>query len=208
MKKQYLLYFIVFLYCSLSAQNAVDSTELKSNPIIYLEGNFGYTGGNASGFTIGCQINYQNNKDLFTFRYQNQSNLKSDYVAVAFIAFPYIYSDFNIDEYSILYGKRYIDNNESYSFSIGVSNNIKHSKIKENNIVYWQDESYIGIPFEVTIKWFKANKKRFRAYYGLIPIGKPTAFGRSFGFKLYGNVGKSSYIGAGLSLGYGWHKKY
>jgi len=60
----------------------------------------------------------------------------------------------------------------------------------------------------VNVKWFKKEKKRFRAYYGLIPIGKPTSFGRSFGFKLYGNIGKLSYVGIGINYGFGWHKRY
>ena len=59
------------------------------------------------------------------------------------------------------------------------------------------------------VKWFKAEKSRFRAYYGLIPIGKrKISFGRSVGFKLTANIAKNNYVGLTFTYGFGWHKKY
>lgn len=191
---------------SISGQTKSDSTQIKSNPIIYFEGLFGYAGGEVSGLTIGGILNFQSNKDLFTVRLQNQTKIDSDYLAL--FPFSALFSKVNIDEFSVLYGKRHIVDNKSYSFSLGLSSNIKHTRIRENNVVFWDDEKYFGIPFEINIKWFKREKKRFRILYGIVPVGKETGFGRSIGFKFYGNIAKTSYIGVGINVGLGWHKKY
>lgn len=74
---------------------------------------------------------------------------------------------------------------------------------------YEVSENSIGFPFEVNIKWFKNVKRRYRAYYWLIPLGhKKVAFGRSFGFKLVGNISKTNYFGLAFNFGLGTHKKY
>ena len=187
-------------------QITIDSTNQKTNPILYFEGIVGYAGGNLSGFTLGGELNFQHKNDLFTVRIQNHSDADTKFLA--FFPFNLLFSKVNIDEYSLLYGKRFVDNNKSYSISAGLSNNIKHERINENNEHYWTNERYIGFPFELNIKWFKEKKERFRVLYGTIPVGKETSFGRSIGFKLYGNVAKTSYIGIALNIGLGWHKKY
>jgi hypothetical protein len=58
------------------------------------------------------------------------------------------------------------------------------------------------------MSFFKTKKERFRIFYGLIPVGEPTSFGRAFGFRLYANIAKNSYVGLGLTFGLGWHKIY
>ncbi|MEZ4797967.1 MAG: hypothetical protein R2785_12460 [Flavobacteriaceae bacterium] len=199
---------ITILLCGFTfacfGQTETDSTQQKTNPIIFIEGLFGYANGNLSGLTVGGEINFQYKKDLFTFRVQNHSEAKS----LWFFPVNLKFSKINIDEYSLLYGKRFIDDNESYSISIGISNNIKHERVNENNENFWTNESYFGFPFELNIKWFKREKERYRILYGAVPVGKETGFGRSIGLKLYGNVAKTTYIGIGLTFGYGWHKKY
>lgn len=197
-----------FVVLSCFSQQRIDSVKQKTNPILYIEGLFGYAGGSVHGVTLGAQANFQKNKNLYTFRYQNQTRVNFDAAVLGFVAIPYFYSDIKIDEYSFLYGRRFIDENKSYSFSIGVSTNVQNLKSTFNDEINWTKSNYIGVPFELNIKWFKRKKKRFRAYYGIIPIGKETSFGRSIGFKLYGNIGDLSYIGLGTTIGYGWHKKY
>ena len=58
------------------------------------------------------------------------------------------------------------------------------------------------------MSFFKSKKERFRIFYGLIPVGEPISFGKSFGFKLSANIAKKSYIGLGLTFALGWHKIY
>ncbi|SEP79895.1 hypothetical protein SAMN05421824_0347 [Hyunsoonleella jejuensis] len=202
----YLFTFFCFFKCF--SQQQTDSTKQDVNPISYIEGMFGYAGGSSHGVTLGAQINFQKDKSLYTFRYHNQTRVNYDTAVIGFVAIPYFYSDLKIDEYAFLFGRRFIDKNKSYSFSLGLSSNSQSLKSTLNDEINWTTSNYIGVPFELNIKWFKRKKKRFRAYYGLIPIGKETSFGRSFGFKLYGNIGSISYIGLGITFGYGWHKIY
>ena len=121
---------------------------------------------------------------------------------------PFLVENLNSNEISLLYGKRFIKDGHSWSFSGGVSANYALYKRRVDGVNQRASEAFVGFPLEINIKWFKKKKKRFRAWYGIVPIGKPTAFGRSLGFKLYGNLGKLSYIGIGLNYGFGWHKKY
>lgn len=109
-------------------------------------------------------------------------------------------------EVALLYGLRTIEENHAYSFSLGVSYSgyyQNYDKNVNNNINY----DYVGVPFEANIKWFKEEKRRFRIY-GLIPVGKPTAFGGAIGFKLFGNISRQTYAGIGLTYGLGFHKVY
>lgn len=111
-------------------------------------------------------------------------------------------------EYGFLYGKRWTYGNYSLSGSVGIShfNRFYYENIQDEEKLH---ETYFGVPFEFNLKFFKARKQRFRAYYGLIPIGKKkVSFGRSVGFKLTGNIAKHSNLGIGINYGFGWHKKY
>jgi hypothetical protein len=191
------------------SQNTTDTLSVRSNPITYIDLLGGYTNGEIKGYSFGTSLNMQNNKDLFTFRtlYSAEINKDVNFLEALSIA-PLFKGGNSINEYAVLYGKRFIDNNLAYSISLGISSNLKKHKVVQNNSKIWIRNQYIGIPFEINFNLFKPRKKRFRALYGLVPLGKPTGFGRSFGFKLYGNIAKTSYIGIGLTFGYGWHKKY
>lgn len=203
------VFSILLFVTSAYSQQEKDSLNVgKDNPIVFAEVIMGIAGGSASGPTVGMTANYQEAKSLYTFRYIYQYELKSAYAAFSFVGFPFFINKRHVNEFSLLYGRRTIKDGRSYSFSGGISfNSVIYNK-SQNNAAYLDDTTFVGFPFEVNIKWFKKEKKRFRAYYGLIPIGKPTSFGRSLGFKLYGNFGKLSYVGIGINYGFGWHKRY
>ncbi|WP_452219027.1 hypothetical protein [Lacinutrix undariae] len=124
------------------------------------------------------------------------------------VVIPTFQSKINVDEFSLLYGKRFIKDTYSFSASVGVSLNELVYNSLDNNMNTSTKEQYIGFPFEVNIRLFKRKKERIRVLYGLIPIGKPTSFGRSIGLKLYGNIGRVNYVGLGVNTSLGWHKKY
>ncbi|WP_439129928.1 hypothetical protein [Polaribacter sp.] len=197
--------FIFFLWISIlsiNAQQKVDSLIIKANPIVFVDGNLGYANGYLQGFSAGFSINYQIKRDLFKLRFFTIENIeKIDF----FIFFPINIVSTTLDEYSLLYGKRYIEDNFSYHFSGGISYNKETFNDNGNKTV---KDSFVGFPIEIGISWFKSKKERFRIFYGLIPVGKPTSFGKSIGIKLYGNIAKKSYVGIGFSFGLGWHKKY
>ncbi|WP_047549706.1 hypothetical protein [Psychroserpens sp. Hel_I_66] len=205
-----LLVAIIFLssisFCH--SQKEQDSIPNKTNPIIYSELYFGLAGGKGIGLVVGGELNYQNKNDLFTVRYGYQTFATFGGTSLGFIGIPSIETTLNNHEIGLLYGQRYVKDGHSFSFSGGISTNYSIGEQRNNEELLKQSQQYLGFPFEINIKWFKKAKKRFRAYYGLIPIGKPTSFGRSFGFKLYGNISKYSYAGIGINYGFGWHKKY
>jgi len=180
----------------------------QSNPIIYVDGIFGYAGGHAKGWTVGGSFNIQNKKDLFSFRVLSVNEIDTDNLASIAIILPLIFESNTSDEYAILYGRRFLFNDHSLSFSLGASTTHRQYKIKLDDKKLNLVDDYIGIPFEVTMRWFKPTKTRYRAVYGLVPVGKPTGFGRSFAFKLFGSISERSFIGFGISVGFGFHKKY
>ncbi|WP_299670482.1 hypothetical protein [uncultured Polaribacter sp.] len=187
------------IFVSTIAQEDVDTLRIKSNPVFFAGMNLGFVNGNLTGLNASFDLNYQSNNNLLTFKY----NAILDIEEFGFLYFiPTADINSETEEFSILFGKRYIEDGFSYHFSGGISYSITEGQ--QADLTY----SYTGFPLEIGISWFKSKKERFRILYGLIPVGKPTAFGRSIGFKLYGNVSKKSYIGIGLNFGLGWHKKY
>ena len=93
------------------------------------------------------------------------------------------------NECALLYGKRLLQDNHSYSISGGISYNHFISNISDSN--------YVGLPLEVNIIWFYSKKNN--------TIGN--AITPKFGFKLFGSISKNSFVGIGISLGIGNHKK-
>lgn len=211
MKKDYvtLVLCMSMLFCF--GQKEVDSTQQKPNPIIYANfmiGGASSAKGEVSGLTFGFDVNYQINKDLLTFRSTYIAERNNDVGFAAFLIFPLFVGGDSMNEYALLYGKRFIFNSSAISVSAGISSNLlKYTKVVNDESIKFR-KSYIAIPFEVNFNLFKSEKRRFRVLYGLIPVGKPTAFGRSFGVKLFGSFGASNYFGLGLNLGLGWHKTY
>jgi hypothetical protein len=184
-------------------QVKLDTVAKKSNPIIFGDFNLGYSNGFLRGLSLGVSLNYQKNKNLFTFR--NIETIRIDNADLLLGIIPINVDSKTLTEYALLYGRRYIDGGTSYHFSGGISYNT-YKKVEDDITV--ENYSFIGFPLEFAISWFKSKKKKFRVLYGLIPVGKPTGFGRSFTLKLYSNISKNSYIGLGLNFGLGYHKKY
>ncbi|TMM29869.1 hypothetical protein FDT66_08325 [Polaribacter aestuariivivens] len=190
------------IFSSINSQENIDSLKVKTNPIIFTDLNVGYANGALKGISGGISLNYQAKDNLFKFRFFRVEDIEK---IEFFLIFPINSIYTTLDEYAFLYGKRYIDDGFSYHFSGGISYN--KEKYHNNGNVTTKG-SFIGFPLEIGVGWFKSKKERFRVFYGLIPVGKPTGFGRSFGIKLYANIAKKSYVGLGLSVGLGWHKKY
>lgn len=211
---KYKALFIVFFFgIYLFAQNVtVDEIGSKTNPVLFSEAYFGGAGSAKGGlWLLGYNINYElPNNNLLTARYAVLLGVYENYVLVnPLLILPFSVRKETQQELALLYGKRWTNTNFSYSFSAGISytNRNYYDKVLDSYQEFKQD--YFGFPFECNIKWFKPQKKIFRAYYGLIPIGKrKVSFGRSVGFKLIGNVTKNNYIGLSITYGFGWHKKY
>lgn len=170
------------------------------NPIVFGEV---FVGG-SYGFLYGGEINYQIKNSLFTARITGVTVFET---GVAGFFFPIIYLKEQYYEPAFLYGYRYIKGGHSFSISAGLSYNNKLVYSPRPN-VYSERTQYVGFPFEINYKLFKDRKTRYRIFYSLFPVGKPTAFGRGFGLKLIGNVSRYSYFGVGLTLGLGYHKVY
>jgi hypothetical protein len=185
--------------------NGFCQNEEKKNPVIFFDEFIGVAFGNAGGLGAGFGLNYQVNRNFFTARVLGTVRFGVDVLA-PLVPLPFPYVKNSMGEAALLYGIRNIEKNKSYSFSLGVS----YSGYYRNDDKYMDTEikyDYFGVPFEANFKWFKREKKPFRIY-GLLPVGNPTSFGGSIGFKLFGNISKQSYAGIGLSYGLGFHKVY
>ena len=201
---KYLLLFSLYLSTNLLFSQ-------KTNPIIFGELGIGYAKdfSNKGGLINFGEVNYEQNKNLFSARYSEiyEFNLEAAVIA-PFIVFPIIATEVDYNEIALLYGRRFTENNFSYSFSAGISTNQYIQKLKNENNEWFKDQSnFIGVPFELNVKWFKSTKTPY-TIYGLIPIGKPTGIGNSVGFKLLGNISKHSYAAIGVVFGIGYHKEY
>lgn len=179
----------------------------KENPIVFYELNFGRAIGSTTGWFGGGSLNYQFKNDLFTARYTNLTGYKYTGSFLGILPTYAIVDD--IHEYGILYGKRYTYDDHSFSYSVGFSYLNREFDPANASLSFqkFEDENYFGFPFEVNLKFFKPERQRVRLYY-LIPVGKPTSFGGSFGLKVIGNISKRSFLGLGFSYSFGWHKKY
>ena len=180
------------------------------NPIVFIDGIFGFASGSADGLALGYSINYQFKGNLLTFRnsYLASKNKNRNKSVSNSLFFPAYIQGNSFMEYALLYGRRLIFDGSSLSFSAGISTNnaVYRNKLEEERTRF--SKNYFAIPYEISFKFFKRDKSRYRVLYGLIPIGQPTSLSRSFGIKLFGSLGKESYLGLGLNFGIGWHKHY
>lgn len=207
--KTYLALIIILIFIKFS----FSQEEIKrdyNNPIAYFEVFLGYSGVNFEGLSLGYTGNYQKGNNLFTFRnlYIASKNVNRNRGLSKAFLFPAYINGNSLNEYGLLYGKRFVYDGSSLSLSAGISSNTLINRCKIEGLKYREKEHYIGVPFEINYKFFKKDKNRFRLFYGLIPIGRPTAFSRSFGFKLYGNFGKVTHVGFGFNYSFGFHKIY
>jgi hypothetical protein len=210
---------LVSMFC-VNWLNAQDSTSVrqdslkigvKSNPVYFYEIYIGFGGGRAPGWTAGATVNYQFSRtDLLTARVGAFMGYETKLVMIApVIGLPIYERTERIVDYGLLYGKRWVRGGVSFSISAGVSY-VQHEYLQKiDDDYYKREESFIGTPFELNLKFFKNNKRRLRLYYGIIPVTKKkVSFGRSIGLKLVGNISKASYAGFAISYGFGCHKKY
>ena len=189
---------ILILFVTTFGYSQTTDTIKKSNPILYLDLAIGFGRTNKVATFAGISLNYQVGKNLFTARFTE---------AAAIDGFFFIFPITNtvITDRGLLYGLRFIDDGESYSFSAGISRVNKSEYVNSTTQV---ESSFFGVPFELNYTYFNKNRARYRILYGLIPNGRPTAFGRSIGFKFYGTISKSPVFGIGISTSIGWHKRY
>lgn len=212
MKFKAVLLLFLFHLNSFGQDSIVSKISNKSNPILFSEFYFGGAGSDNGGlWLLGYNLNYQfNDKDFLTARFSGLLGIYDNYTLLApTLILPFSDRKETQQEYALLYGKRWVKENVSFSISSGVSHTdrVYYKKVDE----YYEklNQDYFGIPIELNVKWFKAEKSRFRAYYGLIPIGsRRVSFGRSIGFKITGNFAKNDYLGLAVTYGFGWHKNY
>lgn len=196
----------LFVFTFLKGFSQNDSIK-KTNPIIYGEFSIGPASINAEGskqsaIGLGLSLNYQAQGSLYTLRYNEIANFTHEVVVI----FPIISKNSSVREFGLLYGRRWLFSGSSISLSGGVSINSYENRL--NSTQTFEKSNHFGVPLEVNIRFFKKRKKRFRVLYGLVPIGEPTAFGRSFGLKFSGNFSKRGFFLFGLTFGLGAHKYY
>jgi len=180
----------------------------KPNPIIYFESCLSLPL-NQSGVQLNLDLNYQVRSSLYTLRFVGAGYFDVGTVALSPVNyFPTISGKGGLEEYGILYGRRSVKAGHSFSISAGLSFNDRTGYVAGiNNQQQHYESFYIGLPFEMNVLWFKPVKRRYKVY-GIFPVGKPTAFGNSFGFKLSGNISEHSYFSLGIVFGMGDHKEY
>jgi hypothetical protein len=198
MKHTYLFTVFIFLCCCrLFAQDS-----LKTNPIIYADVAFSPFTSVKDGLLISGSFSYQAGANLFTLKATGIGHMDR------FIFNP----DFDgIDTYgeaALLYGRRWISGGHSFSFSAGLALEVQTAYYSYRGSPVTQSHTiYTGLPFEAEVLWFKARRRRSRAYY-IFPYGKPTGFGSSMGLNIAGNVSAHSFISFGLVFGAGYFKRY
>ncbi len=201
--------FIIIVFFTLTLQAQEKNTKNIKQPIAFVEMLMArsFIINDLPGWAAGGELNYQYKNHLFSFRYIEDVHNKFVIVSpsVILLPLPSLVEHITNKELGILYGRRWIYDDTAISVSGGISYNHYTSKNLDSTLELIDD--YLGFPLEVNIKWFKAQKERYRIYQ-VIPVGKPTAFGRSFGFKFFANINKHSYLGFGFTYGFGWHKKY
>ncbi|RZK78980.1 MAG: hypothetical protein EOO92_10135 [Pedobacter sp.] len=189
---------------SIAVINLSDTTK-KSKfvpPLIFGDVMFG----KSFGFMAGTSLNYQIKKSLITLRFVSVYEIRSK-PAHVLLPIPVIYSRESREEAAILFGRRIIRSGTSMSFSMGLSTSQLQLYDRQSGTTT-SPPYYLGFPFEASMIVFNKIKQRYRVFYGLIPILKPTALSRSIGLKITGNISKHSYVGLGLNVGLGYHKVY
>lgn len=197
---------LLFSFTFLKGFSQNDSIK-KSNPIIYGEFSVGPASiyekeGRQSAIAFGASLNYQSHGSLYTFRYSEIANFSYEIA----IIIPIPVKNSHVSELGFLYGRRWLFSGSSISLSAGASLNNYRRRLSDGQTL--RKNNYFGIPLEANIRFFKKRKKRFRVLYGMVPIGEPTAFGRSFGLKFSGNISERGFFLVGVTFGLGAHKYY
>lgn len=214
MKKLRLLILLIAILIGniqLGLTQVHDNTQ--TNPIIFADVSVGLTFGDATGLGFGASLNYQTGRNLFTFSYNY--NYIADFDGETALITPFtpipilvIKDDSNQNTLALLYGWRFEEGGHAWNVSLGPSYHHSNDSFQISpGLFSGSSSSYIGASAEIGIKWFKAEKRPYHLF-GVVPVGPPTSFGRSLGFKLVGNISENSYIGLLFTYGLGYHKKY
>lgn len=205
----YITLLTAFLIFFGSATPAFSQSSERSNPVIFLDIGTGLAGGEAGGFWGSGLLSVQVKKILISARMTETERIGTRSVGLSPItAIPAFYSKHRLEEGALLAGPRWIFGDKSLSVQAGISYNRFTQAYEENNRLWKREHSYPGIPFQARFQFFNGIKKRYRLYQLLPLTRKPVALGNSIGFTLSGNIAQHTYVGLGLTLGFGFYKKY
>jgi hypothetical protein len=193
--------FLVFIFTTsvFGQQEDYEESKTNQNLLIYIEGFGGISAISDIGVAGGVELNCQYKKNLFTFRHLDITGFKQEIVS-PILPLPIYYETKNDKEYALLYGLRWLQNNHSYSISAGISyNHFSWNDTYIDGNYFVNQENYFGFPFEANVKWFHSKKRSKLIFDSLIP---------SIGIKIFGSISKNTFLGVGVSVGFGLHKKY
>ncbi|HEY1023393.1 MAG TPA: hypothetical protein VGE06_13830, partial [Flavisolibacter sp.] len=125
MTPKYLLAFIILSSWWLRTAAQVKHT---ANPIVFADMLLGHTGGEAGGFSGGASLRYQQNKSLFTLRFTGTMRLHAK-IASPLLPIPLFENRSSLDEFGLLYGRRFIRNGRAVSFSAGISHSTHRKRV-------------------------------------------------------------------------------
>ena len=124
MKFKAVLLLFLFHLNSFGQDSIVSKIRNKSNPILFSEFYFGGAGSDNGGlWLLGYNLNYQfNDKDFLTARFSGLLGIYDNYTLLApTLILPFSDRKETQQEYALLYGKRWVKENVSFSISSGVS---------------------------------------------------------------------------------------
>jgi hypothetical protein len=192
---------LLFLKLTLATLNAQVSKIDKSyyNIVADCFGGLGVGAGGrlAGGFALSGQL-----KDkVLTFRYTTTSASKRQIDAFALIVpFPVLKQRNKADEYSLLIGKRFSDDNNTYCVSGGISTTqFRAIFYGDQSVVTTKTESYLGFSFDLEKRVY------IRTYSSDSPLIRKVV--SSFALRLFGNVSNRSYLALGVSFGLGYQNQ-
>ena len=190
-----------FIFLSFLIVNAQDT--VKTNPIIYADAGLGIAAGDNSGILLNLGINYQVKKSLLTIR----ANAIGDNFPEKIVGpGPRRFSD--LYEIGGLYGRRFIKNGHSLSFSAGLAFDDRPVAISTAGQVQQKFENrYPAVPFEINMLWFRRNMQ-YNPLHRILKVNETWGYGGSIGVRLSGNVSRYSYVAIGVVAGLGVHKRY
>ena len=188
------------------ALNAFCQEKENQNPVLFADVSMGHSWGGAGGFTGGASLHLQTGRHFWTGRFSGTTRVDAKFLSIL-VPVPFFEEKSSLEEYSVLYGRRWVEGGRAFSFSAGVSHSRLRQQLKASLPPTQKMTTAVGLPFAASVKWFKARKERFRIY-GIFPVGQPTGFGGSFGFTFVGNLSRYSYAGIVASMGLGYHKQY
>lgn len=208
MKKIGLLIFILF---TITLQAQKKEFEISKKPIFYTELLLAHaitTNKTLTSWATGVELCYQHNKHLFIFRNMGNSFKKFGSITRNYLPDIYLKEKLTNKEVAILYGMSWTENQNIFSFSAGLSYNtysyfLYDSNTDENGI----ETNYIGFPFEINLKRIKIYNDNNHSKDTLKTQNATVFGGGGFGLKVFANLNKHSYFGAGLTYEFGLFKK-